>query len=533
MSISLLDVSAVTAAVVCFGLLRSWRKRRDRTRLPPGPRRLPLIGNALDMPPKEEWEAARKWGEKYGPVVYVEVFGLPYIFLNSYQAAVDLLEKRGSNYSSRPTTVMFELRVSHDDRILRSLMLNLAPLSSEGWTDWFPAVLPYGDELKRSRQMLHQFLQPSAVADYAELQTQATYRMLEGLLRSPDKYPELVRHSAAEIIMMMTYGHKVSQKNDPFVELGEKGMEAFAEAEGFFLVNAIPWLRHLPSWFPGMDFQKIAKDGYQHSMAMYKKPHEMTKKKLKEGTAVPSMVSKLMEANMGANGVVKDEPLIAKTAGVTYGGGADTTVSAMLTFLLAMVLYPDVQKRAQEELDRVVGKNNLPSLDDLPNLPYVEAICKECLRWQAVGPFGVAHMATEEDEYNGYYIPAGVTVLSNIWAMCRDPNEYENPDEFIPERWLPVAGKQPPLDIRKVAFGFGRRICPGRHFADNSVFIGVASVLSAFHITKALDQNGRPITPEIDYTPHFIRHSKPFKYAVAPRSEEIVKAIHQAVESAK
>ncbi|KAL5520731.1 hypothetical protein ACEPAF_2734 [Sanghuangporus sanghuang] len=512
MSISLLDVSAVAAAVVCFGLLRSWRKRRDRLPLPPGPRRLPLIGNALDMPPKEEWEAARKWGEKYGPVVYVEVFGLPYIFLNSYEAAVDLLEKRGSNYSSRPTTVMFEL---------------------EGWTDWFPAVLPYGDELKRSRQMLHQFLQPSAVIDYADLQTQATHRMLEGLLRSPDKYPELVRHSAGEIIMMMTYGHKISEKDDPFVELGEKGMEAFAEAEGFFLVNAIPWLKYLPSWFPGTGFQKMAKDGYQHSMAMYKKPHEMTKKKLKEGTAAPSMASKLMEANMGTDGVVKDEALIAKTTGVTYGGGADTTVAAMLTFLLAMVLYPDVQKRAQEELDRVVGKNNLPSLDDLPNLPYVEAICKECLRWQAVGPFGVAHMATEEDEYNGYYIPAGVTVLSNIWAMCRDPDEYENPAEFIPDRWLPVAGKKPPLDIQKVAFGFGRRICPGRHFADNSVFIGVASVLSAFHITKALDQYGRPITPEVEYTPHFIRHPKPFNYAVSPRSEDIVKAIHQAVESAR
>ena len=72
----------------------------------------------------------------------------------------------------------------------------------------------------------------------------------------------------------------VLEKDDPFVELGEKGMEAFSEAEGFFLVNAIPWLKYLPGWLPGMGFKKIARDGYQHSMAMYKKPHEMTKQKL-------------------------------------------------------------------------------------------------------------------------------------------------------------------------------------------------------------------------------------------------------------
>lgn len=82
-----------------------------------------------------------------------------------------------------------------------------------------------------------------------------------------------------------------------------------------------------------------------------------------------------------------------------------------------MTLYPEVARRAQEEIDRVIGTDRLPSIDDRENLPYVDAVVKEALRWHPVAPFGVAHLTTEDDIYRGYRIPKGAMILPNIWYV--------------------------------------------------------------------------------------------------------------------
>ena len=89
----------------------------------------------------------------------------------------------------------------------------------------------------------------------------------------------------------------------------------------------------------------------------------------------------------------------------------------MAWFMLAMVLYPDAQKKAQEEIDRVIGNDRLPCFDDRDNLPYVDAIVKEVLRWHPVGPMGLPHSTTEDDTYEGYHIPKGSLVIANIWCV--------------------------------------------------------------------------------------------------------------------
>ena len=80
-----------------------------------------------------------------------------------------------------------------------------------------------------------------------------------------------------------------------------------------------------------------------------------------------------------------------------------------------MTLFPEVQLEAQEEIDRIVGTKRLPNFEDRPNLPYVDAIVKEVLRWHPVAPIGVPHMTTEDDIFNGYLIPKGALILANTW----------------------------------------------------------------------------------------------------------------------
>ncbi len=91
------------------------------------------------------------------------------------------------------------------------------------------------------------------------------------------------------------------------------------------------------------------------------------------------------------------------------------TVASVRAFFLAMAMYPDIQRKAQEELDRVVGRTRLPDFEDRNNLPYVNAVVKELTRWNVVAPMGLPHAALEDDEYNGYFIPKGSIVIANVW----------------------------------------------------------------------------------------------------------------------
>ncbi|KAI5121914.1 hypothetical protein M0805_000243 [Coniferiporia weirii] len=510
--LSLPSAAALSCVVLFVGTWLARRNRAARAPYPPGPKGLPLVGNIFDMPDSEEWEKARQWGNQYGSLVFLKNLGTPILFVNSFEVALDLFEKRGSNYSSRPTNVMVQL---------------------EGWT-WLPVLMPYGDEHKKSRHLLHRFFQQSAVSDFHELQTQCTHKLLMRILDCPSDFNAHIRYSIGEMILMVAYGYRVAEKDDAYIKLVETGVQAAAEAQGFFLVNAFPILKYLPEWFPGAIFHKVVKRGRKYSQAMLYEPFEMAKRLIADGTAAPSMTSNLLETNTDDNGhITYDEALIAKSVAVTYAGGTDTTVSALHTFMLAMVLYPEAMRRGQEELDRVIGKDSLPCMEDKLNLPYINAICSEVLRWQAVAPFAVAHTATKDDVYNGYFIPAGTVVLPNVWAMLRNAKEYPEPDKFIPERWLATGEKARPLDASKVVFGFGRRICPGMYFAENTIFIVVASILAVFDIQKALDDKGMPITPNEDYTPNLIRHPKPFECRIMPRSEKAQSLIRQAVDSGK
>ena len=138
-----------------------------------------------------------------------------------------------------------------------------------------------------------------------------------------------------------------------------------------------------------------------------------------------------------------------------------------------MTLYPEVQKRAQEELDAVVGTQRLPFLTDKPNLPYLRALVLELHSWQPLGPLGVPHVSTEADTYGDYVFPKGTVFIPNVRSVLRtrltylsdrpcrkflhEPNVYADPWTFKPERFLAENGHIPEADPRSCAFGFGRR----------------------------------------------------------------------------
>ncbi|KAK0500318.1 cytochrome P450 [Armillaria luteobubalina] len=263
-------------------------------------------------------------------------------------------------------------------------------------------------------------------------------------------------------------------------------------------------------------------DGWRKDVdAMQSEPFEYTAESLNAGMAPSSLVSINLTKmnNIGMPEEKEHLEVIRNTASVAFAGGADTTVSTVLSVILAFLLYPEVQAKAQAELDTVVGHSRLPNFDDRAQLSYINAIVLEALRWNPVIPGGVPHRTVKEDVYKGYYIPAGATIVGNVWAILHDEKDYPNPLVFDPNRFLPEDGKEPQPEPT-AAFGFGRRICPGRHLALNTTWIAVASMAATLSFSKAVDSEGRVIEPSDTYTDGLLSFPAPFKCTIKARSAQ-------------
>lgn len=141
---------------------------------------------------------------------------------------------------------------------------------------------------------------------------------------------------------------------------------------------------------------------------------------------------------------------------------SDTTAGAIAVMIMAATLFPRVTKRAQDQIDKVVGSDKSPIFNDQADLPYITAFVKEVQRWRPISQGGFAHVATEDVHYKSFAIPKGTAILGNHWSISRDPNVFPNPEEFRPERWFvdeDVEKGELRKDINHVGYGFGRRIC--------------------------------------------------------------------------
>ncbi|KAF7374531.1 O-methylsterigmatocystin oxidoreductase [Mycena sanguinolenta] len=421
-------LALTTVALIGFfqKFLSAWWRRQ--LPFPPGPSPYPIIGNYHDIPTKLPWLAYTKWGIQYGSdIIHASALGQHIVVVNSVRTAVEIFEKRAHLYSGRPILAMVELM---------------------GW-DFSFVMLPGGDKWRDDRKMFHQQFRQDVSRNYHPIQMKKVHLLLQELLSSPQEFREHLKTLAAAIIMAAVYGYEVQPTNDHFVGLAEDAMKRVSDSvfPGAMAVNTFPILRYLPSWMPGADFKRFAAECRQLIKEMREAPFNFVKQNIRDGTDSTSVVARLLENNR------YDEDAIKDVAGTAYAGGADTTVSSLASFFLAMALYPDVQKKAQTEIDTVIGTDRLPEFEDRPSLPFIEAVYRELMRWKPVLPLGVAHASTADDVYDGYFIPKGTVVIPNIWAMTRDESIYSEPERFNPDRFFTADGKLNDDDT-VLAFGF-------------------------------------------------------------------------------
>ncbi|KAA1467135.1 cytochrome P450 [Dentipellis sp. KUC8613] len=490
-----LDGLILAIGLLVTALLYTARRRRSpfaNFPLPPGPRRLPIIGNVLDIPKAQEWLVYQGWSKKFGSdLVHMDLFGTHMIIVNSAKAAHELFEKRSAIYSDRHRRCRLKL-------------------------EWVLAFTPYGQRWRDVRKEFHEHFRQAAVVQYRPVEVKATHRLLARMLQKPNDFMDHLRHMAGEIILNIAYGIDVKPHGDPYVDTAEKALQSFAWGSTFgMMFDYVPALLHIPDWFPGAGFKKHAQQWIAVNLAVVEAPFRFVKDALAKGTAAPSIATTALTQLHPHS----DETLPQHVLGNMYIGAS--TVSSLGTFFLAMACYPEAMRKAQAELDTVIGKDRLPEFADMESLPYVSALVKEILRWRPVGPLAVPHRVTSDDVYEGYYIPAGSIVMGSAWSILHDEETYPDAAAFKPEHFLGEGA----VEFPEYAFGFGRRVCPGRFLARASLWITIACLLHTFHVEKKRDENGQIVEPVDFYSSGILSYPAPFEVSIKPRSESAVNLI--------
>ncbi|KAH6919286.1 cytochrome P450 98A3 [Coprinopsis sp. MPI-PUGE-AT-0042] len=442
-------------------------KKSSRLPLPPGPKGFPLIGNLLDIPQDKPWETYSKWAKEYGDVVYFHALGQKFVVLNSLTAANDLLTLRAPVYSDRTESPVIDI-------------LGL---------QWTIVLKQYGNEWRDYRRAFHRFFNAAQVHQFRPIVMKAVPKLLDHLLSTPQSFREALHEFFGLVIRMTTTNRNLIHAAAAFNEEAVNSVRP-----GRYFVSIVHILRYVPAWFPGARWKRTLQSVACLGEKVIEEPFSSAKERLEAGIQHDQglNVATQLIADLPPSGSLhyKYEENIAKhVSSICY-----------LALIYALATNPEVQQKAQQELDRVVGPARLPDFGDFDQLPYIQAVIKE-----------------QEDEYEGYRIPAKSIILPNIWC---DPTRFE------PERYL-KDGKinLEVLDPEAAAFGFGRRICPGRHFSTQALTMMVASVLSCFNIKPPKDEKGQEIIMgPMDMSSEII--------SLIPRSDQHVQLIKSVVDAA-
>ncbi|KIO16333.1 hypothetical protein M407DRAFT_86131, partial [Tulasnella calospora MUT 4182] len=444
-------VAIAFACVVALGVTRLLRMGRREPDLPPGPPTRPVVGNLLDIPLSKPHLAFTEL-KAYGDICSLKIGYGTVVILNSIEAVHHVLVTCNAATASRPD--LYVLNYITGGYFLPFMKNDL------NWRVMRKAVL--------------ETMNSKVVDQHKPVQAVESAQLMNDLLVDPKNHFDHCRRYASSVVCAIVFGRRMPRANSyAAVTLHENSqvLDDLVKPGSTPPVDLIPILHYVPErWAKWKTLIRTQKERHR---VFYDWLLSTVETRIAEGRGNGCLIETLLS---------KREQLGITREMIMYLGesllepGEDSTKNYMHNFLRIMVNHKAEQEKAQEEIDRVVGRDRMPSADDIANLPYVQAIVREVIRFRPFAPLGLPHKATEDVAYRGYRIPSNAVLLLNVWCIFHDETLFDQPEIFRPQRFLEsptgikegLEAKAYPL-LNDIVFGAGRRVCPAMHLARNSL----------------------------------------------------------------
>lgn len=358
----------LVGAILCtFAVYRWWkdpyRRMPEGARRLPGPWNIPVIGRAHDVPPERTWLHFYKWSKEFGPIYKHDLFGTTHVWISSDEIAKDILAKQGSIFSDRP-------------------LIDNLPINKTGG-EYLP-LLGENEIWIRQRKFGTHLMTGGARNDQFHYPVVETKRLLFNLLSSPASYRNLLEDHSSRNICRLAWG---SPESAPTLQRVTMALLRVISPSGA-LPNVISPLAALPEIIS--PWKQYEKRRYKEEQDFFLAQMEKVRREWLAGTAKPSYMRMVFEAQQKSK---IDDLEGAYQVGMMAIAGALTIASPMMSFVLAMVLFPTWLKKLQDEIDTVCG-DRLPEMKDMANLPILRAVVKEVVRWRPPVPTGLSSHIT-------------------------------------------------------------------------------------------------------------------------------------------
>ncbi|XP_048361666.1 cytochrome P450 2J2-like [Sphaerodactylus townsendi] len=487
-------LGVLVASLVCLLILRSLKQLWSNRPYPPGPLRLPIIGNVWRFAIKLQKDTFIKLAKQYGNVLMLWLGPIPIVGLSGYEAVKEALINHSEGFADRPVTPF--LKVIGKEM---GIVLSNGPTWEQQRKFAIVALRKLGVGKKGVEHQIeeeaHQLLQ--------------TFANAKGHPFDPS-IP--LRNSVSNVICAVAFGCRFSAEDKQFLKLVEATdyILSFLGSFSQVLFELFPWLmKHLPGPLnKTLSCAETVLSFARQEIQKHKKNHTAYEPQ----DFIDLYLLQMKKSKNDPNSTYNEDNLIHSIFDM-FIAGSETTTLTLRWALLLMANHPDIQEKVYKEIEEVLGSSQSFTYQDRKKLNYTNAVIHEIQRSQYILLVGLPRRSTKDVNMLGFLIPKDATIIPDLSSVLLDPKQWETPEAFNPKHFLDKDG----TFVEKEAFlpfGAGARVCPGEQLARMELFILFTSLIRAFTFqlpegVKELDTDplvGLSVVP------------RPYKICAVPRS---------------
>ncbi|XP_053556441.1 cytochrome P450 2J6-like [Bombina bombina] len=470
--------SALLLCLALMGLL-FWKMSRPKG-FPPGPMALPFVGNLLQMDFRNTLKDLQEFSKVFGPVYSIYLGPTPFVVVRGFNAIKEVLVTKGIEFADRPRDRLTEA-VSGGRGIV---------------------LAPYGPAWKEHRRFTLSTLRNFGLGKKSmeERIREESLHIIQAFEQSKDKPLDphsVIDNAVSNIICSIVFGRRYDYDDSTFSDILNLVHEHMKMVTGFWaqLFNAFGVVQYLP-----LPHRKILSN-VEKVFGFLRKILEEHKKTIAPGEPrdfIDSYLDELGQQEKNSKKTFDEENLFSSIVDL-FVAGTETTASTLEWSLLFMMAHPEIQEKCHQEIDRIRGDRELLDYEDRHAMPYTQAVIQEVQRFANIVPLGVSHSPIKDMQLNGFSIPKGTVIITDLSSVHTDESHWKYPYEFNPENFLNEDGEL----IKKEAFlpfSAGPRVCLGENLARMEIFLFLTTMLIHFEFQWPDPTSSPDLTPVFGIT---------------------------------